>query len=228
MKSDNHHRAIVLGATGAVGANIVKELLQSPSYVGVSTIGRRIHPGLDGSNAKLNQHIVDVFDPKSYERYLTDHSHAFCAFGIGQPSKTHPEEFQKVDIDAVLHFAAACRAQGVGHISVMTSVGSNSKSSIRYLRLKGELERDIAGMGFPRTSFFRPSMLITPNNRYGLMQGILLKATPLLDPFLLGPLSRYRSIKVSELGKAMVLNAETVGQGLEILEWKHFKRISKR
>ncbi len=227
MKSESQHRAIVLGATGAVGANIVKALVQSPSYVGVTTIGRRIQSDLANSNAKLTQHIVDVFDPKSYDRLLPGHSHAFCAFGIGQPSKTHPEDFQKVDIDAVLHFAAACHAQGVRHISVMTSVGSNPKSSIRYLRLKGELEKDIAAMGFPRTSFFRPSMLITPNNRYGLMQGILLKATPLLDPFLLGPLSRYRSIKVSELGTAMVLNADTTGQGLEILEWKDFKRISK-
>ena len=214
----------MLGATGAVGANIVKALQQSSSYAAVTTLGRRPNPDLDSASGKITQHVVDIFDSHAYAPVLAGHTHAFCAFGIGQPSKSHPDEFQRVDIDAVLHFAAACHAQGVSHFSVMTSVGADPKSSIRYLKLKGELERDIAAMGFPRTSIFRPSMLITPNNRYGLMQGILLKVMPVLDPLLLGPWKRYRSITVSELGKAMVANAETVGLGVEILEWGDFKR----
>jgi uncharacterized protein YbjT (DUF2867 family) len=219
-------RAIVLGATGAVGANIVQSLLASTHFSKVTTMGRRIDPTLDKSIGKLAQQVTDVFNPKVYSPLLADHTHAFCAFGIGQPSKSTPEEFQKVDIDAVLNFAKSCKESGISHFTVMTAVGANPKSSLRYLRLKGELERDIIALGFPRTSIFRPSMLITPTNRYGLLQGLLLVATPIFDHFLLGSLKRYRSITVSKLGQAMVKNTEKEATGSEILDWKGFKELA--
>jgi uncharacterized protein YbjT (DUF2867 family) len=222
--TSNQNSAIVLGATGAVGSNIVSALIASDNFTKVTTIGRRVDPTLVNPNGKVVQQITDVFESKAYSPILTGHSHAFAAFGIGQPSKTAPNEFQRVDIDAVLNFAKSCKVAGIKHFTVMTAVGANPKSSMRYLRLKGELERDILALGFSRTSIFRPSMLITPTNRYNLMQGFLLYVTPFIDHFLFGSLNRFRSIKVSDLGKAMVLNAEREANGPEILEWKSFKK----
>lgn len=217
--------AIVLGATGAVGGNIVRALVASPSWPRIATLGRRKSPEWDSSPGRPEQHLTDVFDPGAYGPLLAGHTHAFCAFGVGQPSKEPPGEFDRVDIDAVLAFAKACRENGVRHFTHMTSVGADPGSRFRYLRRKGELEAEIESLGFERTSHFRPSMLMTPVNRYGLSQAFMLKAMPVFDRFLHGSWRRYRSTDVADLGRAMVRNAERPGQGVERFEWDGFRAL---
>jgi hypothetical protein len=58
------------------------------------------------------------------------------------------------------------------------------------------LREAIAALGFKRVSVFQPSVLLTKINRYDLMQGVLLVIWPLFSPLLLGPLNKYRGIKV--------------------------------
>ncbi len=217
--------AVVLGATGAVGGNIVRALMESSAWPRIATLGRRSLPAWESHANRLTQHITDVLDPKAYGPLLAGHSHAFCAFGIGEPSKVNPERFQRVDIDAVRAFAEACRAMGIRHFTHMTSVGADPTSRIRYLRLKGGLEKDIEAMGFERTSHFRPSMLMTPVNRYGITQGFMLRAMPVFDNFLLGGWRKYRGIDVADLGKAMVRNAERPGKAIEGLAWDGFRKL---
>src|SRR4051812_16804556 len=99
-------RAVVMGATGAVGSQVVAALLRSRAF-DVATLGRRVLsvPG-------VTEHLVDVARPESYEPLLAGHDCAFCTLGIGQPSKVPAEELWRVDFTANLDFAAACRRQG--------------------------------------------------------------------------------------------------------------------
>ena len=223
-----------MGATGAVGTELVRSLLASPRVGRVIALGRRPveiagaaqgSEGPRGSASRLINHSVDVFDPVSYENLLAGNPAAFCTLGLGQPSKVAREELYRVDVAAPAAFAAACKRQGVAHFSLLTAVGADSASRFHYLHCKGEVEDRVRAEGFARTSLFRPSMIMTPTNRYGLTQAITLIAYPWLDPFLIGPLRLYRSIKVAELGKAMALNAERPGSGVEILEWSGFRSI---
>src|SRR5262249_25163780 len=100
-------------------------------------------------------------------------------------------------------------------------------------RMKGELEDKIKDLRFARCSFFRPSMLLTPNNRYGLGQGLLLSVWPAIDWTFAGPLRKYRGIRVADLGRAMVRNAENppltpTTDGVEYIEWDGFQSILKK
>jgi uncharacterized protein YbjT (DUF2867 family) len=216
--------AVVLGATGAVGANVVRELLRSQAFGRITTLTRR---PLDMPEAgeRVAQHITDVFDSSGYEPLLAGHTTAFCTLGLGEPSKVKPEEFYRVDFQCVADFAAACDRQGVTHFSLLTAVGSNARSRFNYTRVKGEIEERVQAFGFARVSLFRPSLLVTPKNRYGFTQALLLKVFPMLDWLLLGPLSKFRSIRVEDLGCAMVRNAERPGKGLEIFEWSGFQKL---
>lgn len=217
--------ACVLGATGAVGGNIVRTLLASPFWPRIATLGRRKAPEWESTPGRPVQHVTDVFDPGAYGFNLAGYTHAFCAFGVGQPSKEPPGEFDRVDIDAVLAFARACRKNDVRHFTHMTTVGADPASRIRYLRRKGELEAEINSLGFERTSHFRPSMLMTPTNRYGLSQAFMLQAMPVFDRFLHGAWRRYRSIDVADLGRAMVRNAERKSKGAEVFEWDGIRAL---
>jgi uncharacterized protein YbjT (DUF2867 family) len=221
-------RVVLLGATGAVGRNVLAETLRSPAFASVTTIGRRPVEGVEAADAagKLTQHVVDLADPASYRDRIAGHTTAICTLGVGEPTKSTPEEVWKVEIDYVMGFAAACKEVGVRHFSLMTSVGANPRSRFAYVRLKGEQEERVKALGFERTSLFRPSMLLTPQNRYGTSQAILLALWPRLHPLFAGPLRPYRGIRVEELGTAMVRNAaRSAPPGVEVLEWDDFRRL---
>ncbi len=215
---------IVLGATGAVGGEAVRGLLELGCVERVTTLNRRPIVGL--SDQRVTQHTVDVLDPATYRALIPGHQAAICTLGVGQPSKMTREEFLRVDKDAVLAFAKACKAGGVEHFELLGAVGANARSRAFYLRVKGELEEGLRALNFRRLSLFRPSMILTPQNRYGLQQGITLAVWPLLRPALLGPLRKLRGVRVERLGRAMARNLLTTGEGVEVLHWDEFERIS--
>ena len=228
MPSPSPRRLVLLGATGAVGRNVLAEALRSPAFEAVTTLGRRTADIADGGAApgKLAQHVVDLEAPASYRSLIEGHTAAICTLGVGQPTKSTRDAVWKVEIDYVTGFAQACKDAGVRHFSLMTSVGSDAQSKSYYLRLKGTQEDRVRALGFERTSLFRPSMLITPQNRYGAVQALFLALWPKLDPVFAGPLRRFRAVRVEDLGRAMAINAAVdQPRGVEILQWDGFARI---
>ena len=225
MPSSSPGRVVLLGATGAVGRSALAEALRSPAFETVTTLGRRQVDVADAPG-KLTQHVVDLEAPASYRSLVAGHTAAICTLGVGQPSKATREEVWKVEIDYVMGFAAACKDAGIRHFSLMTSVGSDAQSRSYYLRLKGTQEDRVKALGFERTSLFRPSLLITPQNRYGASQAVFLAVWPKLNGILVGPLRRYRGIRVEDLGRAIAIDAaRDAPAGVEIYEWDGFQRI---
>ena len=64
--------------------------------------------------------------------------------------------------------AIASKKAGVSHFSLLTSRGANANvwasnwaifHPLLYLKSKGEIENEVIGMGFARTSIFRPGLL---------------------------------------------------------------------
>jgi uncharacterized protein YbjT (DUF2867 family) len=184
----------------------------------VTLLGRRPLEGMPTD--KTTQAVIDVFDPTSYDAALPGHEAAICTLGVGQPSKISKDDFVRIDKVAVLEFATSCRDAGIHHFQLLGSVGANPASRSFYLRTKGELEEGLMGLGFERLSLFRPSMILTPTNRYGLSQALTLAVWPWLRPLLIGGLRKYRGIEVDRLGKAMALNLRSGGSGAEVLHWE--------
>jgi uncharacterized protein YbjT (DUF2867 family) len=217
-------RIVMLGASGAVGHAVLTELQAMPQVQSITTLVRKPLAFATSHNVKVQQ--VDVLQPDSYTRFMVGHEYAICTFGVGQPTKVSAEEFKRVDHDAVLDFAKACKAAGVKHFTLLGAVAANPASRSAYLKSKGALRDAIVSLGFERFSLFQPSMLITQQNRYGFAQALLLAIFPVINPLLMGPLQNYRGIRVEELGRAMALNTLTQGQGLEVLHHPDFVRLA--
>lgn len=215
---------VMLGATGAVGSQVAATLSGFPQLERLTLLGRR--PLSTVTGAHVHQHTIDVFDPLSYQPFLSGHTTAVCTLGVGQPSKMSTEEFVKIDKTAVLDFAASCKAAGVRHFELLGSVGANANSRSFYLRTKGELEEALAALAFERLSLFRPSMILTPTNRYGFTQAVTLTVWPLLRPLFIGALRKYRGVTVESLGRAMALNILHDGRGIEVLEWDAIRNLA--
>jgi uncharacterized protein YbjT (DUF2867 family) len=211
----------MLGASGAVGGVVARSLQGSVQVVRLTLINRR---ELDGFLApSVHQHICDVENPQAYAAQLAGHSVAICCLGVGQPSKVSQAEFVRIDKTAALAFATACKVAGVRHFQLLSSVGASTKAGNYYLRTKGELQEAIVALGFERVSFFQPSVILTPANRYGLTQALLLGTWPWVSKLLPGGLRKFRGIAVDQLGRAIALNIFSAGQAMEILHWDQFQ-----
>lgn len=215
---------IALGATGAVGSEALKALLKLSNLEKVTLLGRRKVEGI--TNPSVRQIIVDVNDAVDFEKSVAHHKVAICTLGIGQPSKVSKEQFEAIDKTAVLNFARACKSAGVEHFQLLASVGIDPKSNTFYLRIKGELVEELKKLEFKRLSIFKPSMILTPTNRYDWKQGLTLKIWPILNPLLLGGLKQFRGVKVATLGRAFVGNLLTEGEGYQELKWEDFQGLA--
>ena len=216
---------VMIGASGAVGTRVVATLAARPEVARLTLLGRRAMPLRP--DPRIEQHVVDLHDPRSYAALLGGHAAAICTLGVGEPSKATKEEFIRIDHDIPLGFARACRDAGVGHFSLLGSVGASPDSRSFYLASKGRLERELEAMAFARLSLFHPSMILTPTNRYGATQALTLALWPRLYPALAGPWRKLRGVRVEQLGRAIAMNALRAGQGVEILEWDDFMRLQQ-
>ncbi len=223
----NKHSIVFMGATGAVGSAALDQLLKYDKVSRLLTLGRRTVEAkalLD----HVEQQIIDIHNTDSYADFIHDIDTAVCTLGVGESSKVPKEEFIRIDKTAVLKFAKVCKEKGVNHFHLLSSIGSNSGSMNYYLRTKGELNDELVRMGFERLSIYQPSMIMTPQNRYGWTQGIALKIWPKFDHILHGGYRKYRGIKVDMLGKAIANNVFVEKTGVEFLQYDDFLNLQKR
>ena len=218
-------RAIVVGATGAVGSSLVRELLASPAFGQVTALTRRAVTSFDAApgKGKLRIEVVDLAGlERDAARLGAGFDAAFNCMGIGQPRKVSYEEFRRVDVEYAGAFARGAKAAGVRHISLLSAIGTNIDSSNRYIRTKGQAEQAVIDASIARTSLFRPSLLVTKDIRYGLQDRLTQTIFPVVSPLL--P-RKYHQVTVEDLGRAMCLNAERPGTGVEFLEYPQFRAL---
>ncbi|UUR07765.1 Rossmann-fold NAD(P)-binding domain-containing protein [Sphingomonas glaciei] len=122
--------------------------------------------------------------------------------------------FEAVDRDAVLAFARAAKAAGARHFLAVSSSGADPSSRNAYLRLKGEVEGALAGMGFARVDILRPGLLLGQRQERRVAEGIGQALSPLINLLLRGPLDRYAGIDAGLVARAMAVLAEREEPGL--------------
>jgi uncharacterized protein YbjT (DUF2867 family) len=147
--------AILVGATGLVGRELLQQLLADVRFSAVTVLGRR---SCGARHAKLVEHLVDFDRPDEWSARVTGDV-LFSALGTTIKAAGSREAQYKVDYTYQLAAAQAARRTGAGTYVLVSSAGANATSSIFYSRMKGELERDTAALGFPRVRFLHPGPL---------------------------------------------------------------------
>lgn len=147
--------AIVLGATGLVGSALVRRLLADERFGSVRTLVRRPAGTRD---ARLEEHVVDFDAPGSWSG-LVRGDVLFSALGTTLRAAGSQEAQRKVDHGVQLRVAEAARRNGVETYVLVSAAGASPASRIFYSRMKGELERDVEALRFPRARILRPGLL---------------------------------------------------------------------
>ena len=151
-------KAIVIGATGAVGKELVRALLNDVRYTEVAVFVRR-DPGV--THPKLTAHVINFEQPDTWRALVTGDV-LFSALGTSLKQAGSKEAQRRIDYDYQHMFAEAAHANGVPHLALLSSLGADSRSSIFYLRLKGELDDAVQRLGFDTVHIVRPPSLIRP------------------------------------------------------------------
>jgi uncharacterized protein YbjT (DUF2867 family) len=198
MAVDQGRVAMVVGATGLVGREILAVLLADKTYAKVHSVGRRASPL---SHAKLIQHQVDFAALPSLPR-VTD-----CFIALGTTIKVAGSQaaFRAIDFDAVRAVALAAHASGAINAGVVSAMGADPQSMVFYNRVKGEMEGAMLEVGFDCLVIARPSMLAGQRETLGqpVRAG---ERIALLVTRGLGPLipANYRSIAAESVARSLV------------------------
>lgn len=208
----NHRVAIIAGGTGLVGGELVQELLIDPSWDKVYLLVRK---PLGWTHSKLELILTDWEKLPEFPQGITD---AFCTLGTTIGKAGSKENFKKVDFEYPFSFAKAAREKGVKSFFIVTALGADTNSFVFYNQVKGEVEEEISKLGFETFGIFRPSLLEGDRKEFRLGEKIGAKLAFLINPLLLGPLKKYRSIHAKTVAKSMLNLAWSGKKGKQIIE----------
>jgi uncharacterized protein YbjT (DUF2867 family) len=206
--------ALVLGATGLVGGELVDLLLPDPGWSRVTTLVRR--PG-HAPHPRLDERVVDL-------EKMSDHAAAFaadvvfCALGTTIRQAGSQDAFRHVDHDLVVEGARLAAAQGARHFVLVTALDADPASRIFYNRVKGETERDVRALGLPAVTILRPSLILGARSQRRVAERVAQWIAPVLAPLLQGPLRGYRAIPARSVARAMARLGREAASGARVVE----------
>jgi uncharacterized protein YbjT (DUF2867 family) len=180
--------ALVIGATGLVGNELVHQLLADDRFGAVLVFVRR---SMGISHSKLQEFIINFDEPQSWN-HLVKGDVLFSALGTTLKKAGSKEAQYKIDHDYQYNFAQAAAQNQVPVYVLVSSAMASVSSRIFYTRMKGELERDIKLLPFQAIHIMQPGMLQgnrkenRPGEKIGLSvirllnkMGIALKQKPI-------------------------------------------------
>lgn len=176
--------ALISGASGLVGKEVLHQLFKNSAYDYVLSIGRR---KLAIKQQKLVQIEGDMakLEHWNWEAKITSQSlggeynalvealkegkaeiHAFSSLGTTIKQAGSKKKFYAVDHELVIGFAKWAKKLGASKFLYVSSTGADVNSSIYYSKVKGEVERDLKSLGFGYVGIFRPSLLMGERSEF--------------------------------------------------------------
>ena len=218
---DNIQRSLVVGSTGLVGGAVVN--LLTSKEITVRALSRT---DLNSSNSLVENIKVNFDSLDKYKDHFKEVNDVYICLGTTISKAGSQEAFEKVDIEYCLETAKHALNAGVQNLSLITSMGADSSSSNFYLRTKGIIENKISQLDFQSISIHRPGLLIGARKEMRLAELIGQKIHPAVNLLLLGNLSKFRSIRVEILAKAMI-NCSGLEKGTTHYYYDDFVQNSK-
>jgi len=154
-KSNSQLKCAVVGATGAIGKEVVDLLLVREEVASVTVLVRRANSFPE--NKKLTEKVIDFdkLDGNDFKGFDV----FFCCLGSTIKKAGSQAAFRKVDYDGIVAVGQLAKAGGTRHLALVSSVGAASNSGTFYLKVKGEAEDALRALRFDMLTIYRPSVL---------------------------------------------------------------------
>lgn len=202
-------KAVVAGSTGFIGSILLAELEKDNDFTQVQVLSRR--------PIALSQKF-EVLVGNLPEQTLQPTDVAFCALGTTIATAGSKQAFYNVDHNLVINFAQNAKQAGAKTFVLVSSVGANPNTSNYYLKVKGEVEKDLQALGFHSLIILRPSILMGERQEFRLGEFIGKSVAALINPLMRGSLSKYRGVHGKTVANAMVKLSKENLNGIHIIE----------
>ena len=195
-------RALLLGATGLIGKETLAQLRGDTRFEKVIVLARR--PG--ESDDQIEWRTSDFDAASTWQRLASDGLDAvFCCLGTTMKQAGSKDAFRRVDYEYPMHAAEALSARASRvRFALVSSVGADAGSSTFYLRTKGELERDLAKLGFDGLEVFQPSLLLGARDGTRGAEAFASAVMRPLSVLMRGPLKKFHAIEGKTVASALI------------------------
>ena len=206
--------ALLAGATGLIGSQLLPLLLASERYDKVIVVGRKSVPTI---HPKLVQVITEL-DKLEDARLKLIADDVYCCLGTTMARAGSQTAFFKVDFSYVVQLAALAAGNFAAQFLVVSSMGADAESRVYYSRVKGEMEAAVRQAPFRAVHIFRPSLLLGERAAPRLGERLGAVVLGALRPLLRGPLRKYRPVAGAAVAAAMLRAAREDGSGVQVHE----------
>jgi uncharacterized protein YbjT (DUF2867 family) len=206
--------ALIAGATGLVGSELVKILIESNEYKTIHLLTRK---SLKLESPKIIEHIIN-FDELPDLKLEVAIDHFYCTLGTTIKKAGTKENFRKVDFEYVVNLGKKAKEIHADKFMMVSSLGANAKSMIFYSRVKGEVEEALKKLSLPHLFIFRPSLLLGNRLEHRAGEKTAASVYKVLSPVFSGPLKKYKGVEAKQVAFAMMQTAIKNEEPFRILE----------
>jgi uncharacterized protein YbjT (DUF2867 family) len=190
-------KVLILGATGLVGCSALAQALARSAVTQVIALTRKPLATQD----KLMNPVAPELERLLPKVATWRPDAAICAIGTTIKEAGSKEAFRSVDHDLPLLFARLAHEAGTQNFALVSAIGASVDSPFLYVKVKGELERDVREIGFRSLTILRPGIIEGERDEVRLAESLVLKLSHFLAPVL--P-KRFHVNPASRIAQALV------------------------
>ena len=206
-------KLLLVGSTGLVGRHVLAQALVHPE---VETVVAPVRRAMNAA-PKLVAPIVD-FDalPEGAPWWQADA--VICTLGTTMRVARSEQAFRRVDHDYPLTVARLARRHGTPTFVLNSALGADPNSRVFYNRVKGEVERELADVGFRSLTLVRPGLIGGQREEFRAGERVGLLALGALGPLL--P-RRWRINPADQIARRLLQAAVSATPGVHVVTSAH-------
>lgn len=206
LKEFNHEKmktALIAGASGLVGKELINELIANNLYQKVIVLSRR---ELQITHSKLEVILID-FDQLEQVNLPEKIDDCFCSLGTTL-KKSGKQGQIRVDYEYVFKLAQLCKQFQIPKFLVVSSQGANPNSSFFYMQTKGRMEEAVKNSGVETVYIMRPSLITGKREESRFAEKAGSYFYKLFSPLMVGKLRKLRPVSGLQIAKSMIALAQ--------------------
>lgn len=216
--------ALIVGATGLVGRELLNTLLRNDSYSKILLVGRRSPEIKDNRIVEL---IVNFDKLENVKSEFSAHDY-FCCIGTTMDQAKTKDAFYRVDFTYPLEIAKiAMEDKNFETFNVISSYGASPQSGLFYNAVKGQMEEALIALNLKTLHIYQPSLLLGYRPHFRLWEEMAKLASSILSFFIIGSRLRFWAIKGQQVADAMYYIANSEEEGLHIHRPLEMQKVAR-
>ena len=200
LKHNMSFKAIIVGASGLIGSELLKCVSASDTFSEVLLINRR---PLSINSSKIREVVIN-FDKLADIAGEISGDVIFSCLGTTRGKTPDAARYRKIELDYTLSIARYGLKNGAEQFHYVSSLGADPSSSSSYLKLKGEVENKLKELSFRILHIYQPSFLTGERRENRIAEKLMAPVMSLINPLLTGKLRKFQSISAEAVAKAML------------------------